>query len=159
MSMPAAGWYSDPEDRAGLRWWSGVAWTEHRHVPEPVTNPYAGAAPYVPLAPGQYAYVEPRNMKRSERERVVRRLNPIAYAGIIVSICSFAISFGGLSCIVGVILSSIGLARASRLKRDGQDITGRGYAIAGICAGIAGAVLWASIIVVPIIVRMSSATS
>jgi Protein of unknown function (DUF2510) len=28
-----AGWYADPVDPAGLRYWSGSAWTSHSHAP------------------------------------------------------------------------------------------------------------------------------
>ena len=28
MTLPSPGWYSDPADPAGLRWWDGAAWTE-----------------------------------------------------------------------------------------------------------------------------------
>jgi len=37
VSAPPAGWYPDPVDPAGRRWWSGENWTEHvAAAPEPV---------------------------------------------------------------------------------------------------------------------------
>lgn len=45
MSIPVEGWYQDPEDPTQLRWWDGVAWTDHTHVAPtaaptaPVTTP------------------------------------------------------------------------------------------------------------------------
>jgi hypothetical protein len=29
---PAAGWYQDPDRSRALRWWTGGAWSDHRHV-------------------------------------------------------------------------------------------------------------------------------
>lgn len=40
MSTPAAGWYTDPQDAANLRYWDGAAWTEHTapgHFPPPTS--------------------------------------------------------------------------------------------------------------------------
>lgn len=45
-----AGWYPDPVDVAGFRWWSGENWTEHTSAPQPQV------AVAEPVAP---AYVEP----------------------------------------------------------------------------------------------------
>ncbi|MEQ1737275.1 MAG: DUF2510 domain-containing protein [Rhodoglobus sp.] len=28
-TLPIAGWYPDPTGAGGLRWWGGLAWTEH----------------------------------------------------------------------------------------------------------------------------------
>lgn len=36
--MAREGWYEDPSDPAGLRWWDGQAWTSHT-VPNPVISP------------------------------------------------------------------------------------------------------------------------
>lgn len=44
MSSAAAGWYTDAENAALIRWWDGVAWTEHTQP-----NP-AAAAPVAPVA-------------------------------------------------------------------------------------------------------------
>jgi len=39
-----AGWYPDPEDSGGLRYWDGVTWTEHRN-PTQAAPPDAAAEP------------------------------------------------------------------------------------------------------------------
>lgn len=37
---PVAGWYADPDGRAGTqRYWDGVAWTGHYHPPIPIIPP------------------------------------------------------------------------------------------------------------------------
>lgn len=41
---PVAGWYQDPHDTTGLRWWDGTAWTEHTTRPDAAAaSAYAGA--------------------------------------------------------------------------------------------------------------------
>lgn len=45
--MPEPGWYVDPADAQGVRYWDGVGWTEHtRHAP---TAPVAGDGPLRPV--------------------------------------------------------------------------------------------------------------
>lgn len=46
-SLPIAGWYPDPENERGDRWWNGSMWSDHRRARDaaPVVAPVAPAAP------------------------------------------------------------------------------------------------------------------
>lgn len=46
---PEAGWYADPNDATGLRYWDGTAWTEHTHRPD--AAPAAAFAPAATFEP------------------------------------------------------------------------------------------------------------
>ena len=43
-----AGWYADPSDPRAQRWWSGVDWTDHVHVPEAEPAAAGAATPASP---------------------------------------------------------------------------------------------------------------
>jgi hypothetical protein len=54
VSAPQPGWYADPENPAGERWWNGSGWSDHkRESTETATAAAAGAAAFTvaPLAP------------------------------------------------------------------------------------------------------------
>ena len=42
---PSAGWYADPNEPGGLRWWNGAAWTEHRTPAAPPSTAVAVPSP------------------------------------------------------------------------------------------------------------------
>lgn len=48
MSNPVAGWYADPENPAGERWWNGSSWSDSRR---PSTQAAAPPVPPTPPAP------------------------------------------------------------------------------------------------------------
>jgi len=43
MSSPQAGWYQDPQDPQGLRYWDGVQWTSQTHKPNQPAAPVLGS--------------------------------------------------------------------------------------------------------------------
>lgn len=64
MTLPAPGWYADPTSPPGtrVRYWDGVAWTEHVQVQQPVPAGQPAAAPayqYQQPQPGYPAYGVP----------------------------------------------------------------------------------------------------
>ena len=57
MSSPQAGWYQDPQDPEGLRYWDGTQWTSQTHQPtQPPPPPALGGYQAPPQAPGVPAY-------------------------------------------------------------------------------------------------------
>lgn len=64
------------------------------------------------------------------------KLNGLAIAGFIVSIASFFIC--GISSIVGLILSIVGMVQIKNSIKAGVPQRGNGFAIAGLICGIIG---------------------
>jgi len=51
--MPEPGWYDDPQDQNGLRWWDGARWTDRRQPRDAVSAPPPPPPP-PPPASGSY---------------------------------------------------------------------------------------------------------
>lgn len=49
LGMPRPGWYDDPQDPKGLRWWDGIGWTGHRQPRDAILPPPANSAYDIPL--------------------------------------------------------------------------------------------------------------
>lgn len=59
-STPQAGWYADPEDPQGERWWNGTTWSDHKRpatadgdAPPAAANPKFTVAPLAPTLGGR----------------------------------------------------------------------------------------------------------
>lgn len=146
MTIPAPGWYSDPKTGSGLRWWNGQGWTEHvQPAPiqpaEIIESPPVEYKPYEPMAghyrpePDASAVFQPK-LTRAEKDKLIRRNNALGYAGLVLSLIALIFNFFAIPSILGIIFSSIGLARAQSLEGRSR-VTGRGTSIAGLIIGIA----------------------
>lgn len=154
---PSAGWYPDPEDPAGERWWNGSGWSDHKRpatpapaagfsfgVPagdEPRPDPYAPAPPAsaaTPYAPTTYAPATYASTPYAPTPYGAPRAgttNGLAIAGLVVSAAGWLV-LGVLASIAGIILSGFGLARAKQAEAAGNPHSGRGMAMAGLVIGI-----------------------
>jgi hypothetical protein len=124
---PIAGWYPDPENEAGDRWWNGSSWSDHRRARD------AGAG-WGPVAPYSNYYTPRAPMA-----------NVPALAGMITSLSALLFNFilFGLPGLVGGCISIYGLVKANQLAKAGMTTgNGRGFAVAGIITGFSGALLW-----------------
>ena len=50
-TSPQPGWYADPENPAGERWWNGSAWSDHKRDATPTVAPPSPAAVPAPTTP------------------------------------------------------------------------------------------------------------
>ncbi len=77
---PAAGWYPDPENRARLRWWDGLDWTDiRRAVPsdaELIRAEHLFEQPQVQLP--QHDYLEQQRMARVDSQQILDQVRMAA---------------------------------------------------------------------------------
>jgi Protein of unknown function (DUF2510) len=94
MSLPPAGWFTDPENPLVQRWWDGAAWSDFRQpFPQPAPPPahieQAVAAPVANPAPEAFA-----SSSRTEYRQGQRTVKPKSPA--LALIVSFFITGAGL---------------------------------------------------------------
>jgi hypothetical protein len=162
VAPPQAGWYTDPENPAGERWWNGSGWSDQKRaattavapptvapVAEPTGFTYGNPAaagrpdPYAPptfTTPPAYAPGSPYAPAPYGAPAYGARSNGLAIAGLIVSAGGWIV-LGVIASIVGIILSAFGLARAKQAEAAGNPNSGRGIAMAGLIIGIIVTVL------------------
>lgn len=140
MTLPAAGWYPDPQDPTGLRWWDGVRWGAPAPRTTPVVAPTATweSTPRPP-APSEYRWTvdEPvlsGRKARVARDRATRAMNPFGYAGLVLALIAFLVNLLAIPSILAIIFGAIGLARAGQLT--GQRVTGFGTSLAAVILGL-----------------------
>lgn len=170
-NLPAAGWYPDPENPAGERWWNGASWSDQKRASQTVVPPVPSAPAGYTAPPtadqaytgapagqdgglqygsayaqaGQPAGVQPYAGQPYASQPYgaapASSSNGLAIAGLIVSCVSLLIGLYGLSAITGIVLSALGLRQANQRAAAGAAGTGRGAAIAGIVVGAASVLL------------------
>lgn len=139
VAPPQPGWYADPENPAGERWWNGSAWSEHKRDTSDAP-PSAHPTPYYAApAPGAGT-------------------NGLAVAGLITSAVAW-LMIPLLGPIVGIILSAFGLRAAKQREAAGNPNSGRGAAVAGLIVGIVIAGISLLVVVAYVVLLASLATS
>lgn len=101
-------------------------------APEPQYNAYQ---PEQPVQPTQY---QPYQDYQNPGIYPEAKLNGLAVAGFVVSLVS--LFFCGISSIVGLILSIVGMSQIKNSIKAGVPQRGNGLAIAGLVIGIIGTV-------------------
>lgn len=101
-------------------------------APEPQ---YSAYQPEQPVQPAQY---QPYQDYQNPGIYPEAKLNGLAVAGFVVSLVS--LFFCGISSIVGLILSIIGMTQIKNSIKAGVPQRGNGLAIAGLVIGIIGTV-------------------
>ena len=113
--QPTAGWYTDPEQPAGERYWDGRTWTEHRRT---------AAAPMYDAAPANRQTVK----------------NPQATTALVLGIIGMLVGFWGIVPLIALIFGIIGLTDSRQLPHPDQPgkFVGKTASIWGIVLGSIG---------------------
>lgn len=122
-ALPSPGWYDDPENRDHQRWWDGVRWSEHRKL-----NAGSGIRQAASLHSGMQTSESSVRMRYADRERAMRRNNPLAYVAILFALVAFIFDIFALPGLVAIGLAIAGIARGSAL--DSQSVRYRGVTTA-----------------------------
>ena len=145
MTDPGPGWYTDPQDTRLVRWWDGLNWSEKTQVraPRPETAAQSpadqfGAVPYVPMATYSPRSETDAPLTHKEKDRQTRKNNSLGYTGTVLSLLAFLLNPFAVLSILGIVFSSIGLAKSHQLAQAGYKVTGHGTSIAGIILGVVG---------------------
>ena len=171
VTPPQAGWYQDPENADGERWWNGSGWSDQKRAATTAAAAVADSTgfsygtpaaagrpdPYAPpsyATPPAYAPNSPYVAAPYGAPAYGSRTNGLAIAGLVVSAGGWIV-LGVIASIAGIILSAFGLARAKQAEAAGNPNSGRGIAMAGLIIGIVVTALGVLIVVAYIVLLFS----
>jgi hypothetical protein len=121
---PPAGWYPDPDDATGQRYWDGSQWTENRSPGQAAAPATAVTAPVGQSPVGQVGaqpvVVQPQ-----------QKTNGLAVAGMVLGIL-------WLYWVGSVLAVIFGHVAKNQIDNSGGTQGGRGMAIAAIALGWTG---------------------
>lgn len=106
MTLPAAGWFPDPQDASRLRWWDGHAWGAGTRVLPSRAEP---VVPVVVTAVGPSFSVQPsvvRTASWASGGSTVHRVSVFASLAVLLAALSVVCNAWGL-CSLGALLSGV----------------------------------------------------
>jgi hypothetical protein len=89
----------------------------------------------------------------ADKERAVRRANPIAYLGVVLGLVGLIFDLFAVPGLLAIVSSAIGLGMASRPRRRGVRYSGTVAASIGLALGL----LTTAILVLSVVQRLSAA--
>ncbi|MCP1503060.1 hypothetical protein J2Y89_001804 [Curtobacterium herbarum] len=114
MTLPAAGWFPDPQDTARLRWWDGHAWGEATRVlPREAPAPPAPVLAAMPAGPAfsveaSTSVVEAHSWAYGSSDR---RVCVFAVLAVVAAIVSLVVDPWGLTSLLGIAAGLVALVR------------------------------------------------
>jgi hypothetical protein len=185
VSAPQPGWYADPENPAGERWWNGSGWSEHKRDSSEAAASVAPATAVAPATPAAdspaFTFGSPAPIAADPRPDpyappapgVATPYYSSPYVGAPYGAPAYGSGINGfalagvivsaagwliipvLGPIAGIILSVFGLRTARQREAAGNPNGGRGLAMAGLIVGIIVGAISVLILIIYIVAIVS----
>ncbi|MEP6480555.1 MAG: DUF2510 domain-containing protein [Rhodoglobus sp.] len=166
-----AGWYPDPDNAGGERWWNGAGWSDSRRggAAAAASSPYAPAAtgtaatlapgvpnipmPAVPLPPAGYSagssapprpnpYAQPYATPQVGSSTSINvSVNRNAMIGFITGLVSLFFNLFFVLAPLAIVFSALGLVKARALAAQGTPRNLLVYAVIGLVCGVIAVVM------------------
>jgi hypothetical protein len=119
VTLPAAGWFPDPQDAARLRWWDGRVWGDGTRPAPGVLVAPAAPAVVVPSGPAfsvaaDAVVAEDRTWAYGDR---TQRFCVFAFLSVLAAVVSFALNPWGLTSAAGILLGVVALVHPGATER------------------------------------------
>ncbi|GAA3331277.1 DUF2510 domain-containing protein [Curtobacterium albidum] len=110
MTLPAAGWFPDPQDANRLRWWDGHAWGTATHAMPTRTGP---VVPVVVAPVGPSFSVQGGALRTGSwaSGSAAPRIGLTAFVAVVLAVVSVAWNPFGAVSVVAIILGVVGVVR------------------------------------------------
>ncbi|MGN8049150.1 DUF2510 domain-containing protein [Curtobacterium sp. 22159] len=143
MTLPAAGWFPDPQDASRLRWWDGRAWGAATRVLPSRAEP---AAPIVVAPAGPSFSVRPaatvRTASWASGGSGVHRFSAFSILAVLLAAASVVLDPWGAISVAAIVAGLIGVVRPG--ATGGWRVLARSASASAIVVGVATAAVAAS---------------
>lgn len=143
MSLPAAGWFPDPQDGTRLRWWNGHVWGDETRAAPGRTAAVAPIAAAAPAGPAFSVRTQPTTEARTwAYGTTVRRFCLATALAMVFAVASIVYDTWGALSVLGVVFGLIGIVRPR--GTGGWRVVGRSLASSAVVLSFATGIIAAN---------------
>ncbi|WP_182047602.1 DUF2510 domain-containing protein [Curtobacterium sp. ME26] len=142
MTLPAAGWFPDPQDTHRLRWWDGHAWGGETRVLQERTEPVAPAV-VAPAGPSFSVEGAPVHAASWASGSTVQRVGVAAVAAVLLAVLSVVWNPEGVASAATLVAAVVGIVRPG--ATGGWRVLARSAAASALVVAVATAAVAASL--------------
>lgn len=145
MSLPAAGWFPDPQDGTRLRWWDGATWGDDtRPVPGFVEQQVRPVVPAVPSGPNfsVHASTGALEARTWAYGGSTRKFCLFACMSVLFPVAALAANPYGVCSAVGLVAGFVGVVKPR--GTGGWRIAGRSVSASAMVLAVATGIITAN---------------
>lgn len=117
MTLPAAGWFPDPQDASRLRWWDGGAWGAATRMLPSRAEPIAPVV-VTPVGPSFSVQTSAvRTVSWASNDSVVRRVCAFSVLSVLLAVMSVVANPWGVVSAAALFCGVVGVARPGATGR------------------------------------------